>query len=267
MSVLCVYCNINALCEYYDEMTLIKSVEKAVDILSCFTIESPVLTVGEITRLTGLNQSTVSRLLATLAGKKCLEQTGPAGRYHLGVKFYQWGSVLRQKGTLSELARPMMERLRDACGEEVSLFALSDGNRICVEAVKSHHGVAKVTAVGTILPLHCGAAGKVLLAYLPVRERRRILHGKPLTRYTPTTITDRAALEASLKQIRRDGYGFSVGEREAGSYSAVAPVMGRKGEIVASLSISGPVFRLSEEQKAVNIQAALNAARDISALL
>ena len=57
-------------------MTLIKSVEKAVDILSCFTIENPILTVGEITRLTGLNQSTVSRLLTTLALKKCVEQTG-----------------------------------------------------------------------------------------------------------------------------------------------------------------------------------------------
>ncbi|MCX5821972.1 MAG: helix-turn-helix domain-containing protein [Deltaproteobacteria bacterium] len=94
-------------------MAFIKSVEKAVDILSCFTIETPVLTVGEITRLTGLNQSTVSRLLATLALKKCLEQTGPAGQYCLGVKFYQWGSVLRQKANLADLARPVMERLRD----------------------------------------------------------------------------------------------------------------------------------------------------------
>ena len=64
-----------------------------------------------------------------------------------------------------------MEQLRDACGEEVSLYVLSEGNRICLEAVKSRHSLARVTAVGKILPLHCGAAGKVLLAYLPAKER------------------------------------------------------------------------------------------------
>lgn len=247
-------------------MTLIKSVEKAVDILSCFTIETPVLTVGEITRLTGLNQSTVSRLLATLAQKKCVEQVGPAGRYCLGVKFYQWGSVLRQKTNLADLARPVMERLRDVCGEEVSLYALSEGKRICLEAVKSHHGLARITVVGKILPLHCGAAGKVLLAYLSDKERKKILYGKPLAKFTPNTITDPTLLEADLKRIRRDGYAVSVGEREDGAYSVVAPVMDGKGEIAASLSISGPIFRLSEKQKVSNIRAALNAAHEISTL-
>ncbi|MBU2055441.1 MAG: IclR family transcriptional regulator [Proteobacteria bacterium] len=248
-------------------MTFIKSVEKAVDILSCFTIETPVLTVGEITRMTGLNQSTVSRLLATLALKKCVEQTGPAGQYCLGVKFYQWGSVLRQKVNVADLARPVMERLRDVCGEEVSLYALSEGNRICLEAVKSRHGLAKVTVVGKILPLHCGAAGKVLLAYLPDKERKKILNWKPLEKFTPSTITDPVFLEADLERIRGDGYAVSVGEREEGAYSVVAPVMDEKGKIVASLSISGPIFRLSEEQKAANIQAILKAAREITALL
>ncbi|MCX5821973.1 MAG: IclR family transcriptional regulator [Deltaproteobacteria bacterium] len=139
--------------------------------------------------------------------------------------------------------------------------------RICLEAVKSRHGLARVTAVGKILPLHCGAAGKVLLAYLSDKERKKNLHGKPLSKFTPITITDPALLEADLERIRRDGYAVSVGEREDGTYSVVAPVMGGKGEIVASLSISGPIFRLSEEQKAANIQAVLKASREISALL
>jgi len=88
MSVLCTRCNCTARRAWRDDTTVIESVEKAVDILSRFTIETSVLTVEEITRLTGLNQSTVSRLLATLALKKCLERTGPAGRYRLDVKFY-----------------------------------------------------------------------------------------------------------------------------------------------------------------------------------
>lgn len=247
-------------------MTLIKSVEKAIDILSCFTIETPVLTVGGITRMTGLNQSTVSRILATMAQKKCVEKVGHAGQYCLGVKFYQWGSVLRQKTNLADLARPVMERLRDVCGEEVTLYAMSEGNRICLEAVRSYHGLAKVTAVGKILPLHCGAAGKVLLAYLSDKGRKKILHGKPLAKFTSSTINDPILLEADLERIRREGYAVSVGEREEGSYSVVAPVMDGKGGIIASLSISGPIFRLSEEKKASNIWAVLNAAHEISTL-
>ena len=77
----------------------------------------------------------------------------------------------------------------------------------------------------------------------------------------------RAPRPVGQERIRRDGYAVSVGEREDGAYSVVAPVMGGKGEIVASLSISGPIFRLSEEQKAANIQAVLKASREISALL
>jgi DNA-binding IclR family transcriptional regulator len=88
MSVLCTRCNCMALRAWRDNATVIDSVEKAVDILSFLTIEASVLIVGGITRLIGLNQSTVSRLLATLALKKCLERTGPAGRYRLDVKFH-----------------------------------------------------------------------------------------------------------------------------------------------------------------------------------
>jgi IclR family KDG regulon transcriptional repressor len=248
-------------------MTFIKSVEKAVDILSCFTIEAPVLTVGEITRLTGLNQSTVSRLLATLALKKCVEQIGPTGPYRIGVKFQQWCSILRQKDSLSDLARPVMERLRDICGEEISLYVLNEKNRICIEAVMSRHGLAKVTQIGKILPLHCGAAGKVLLAYLPEKERNKIIRGKPLKKFTPTTITDPIELDADLELISRNGYAVSVGEREEGTYSVVAPISDGRGNVIAILSISGPAFRLSEEQKTSNVKAVLEACREISTLL
>lgn len=248
-------------------MQSIKSVEKAVDILSCFTIETPSLTVTEISFLTGFNQSTVSRILATLEKKKCMERSTPGGKYKLGVKFHQWKSILSQEKSLADLARPVMEKLRDLCGEEVSLYVLSEGNRICVEAVKSRFGIARVTQVGKTLPLHCGASGKVLLAYLPDKERRDMITAKPLEKYTPKTITDPAELEADLERIRTDGYAVSLEEREAGTYSVVAPVLTKKERIVASLSICGPLFRLSKEQLEKNIAAAQDAAAEISLAL
>lgn len=248
-------------------MQSIKSVEKAVDILSCFTIETSSLTVTEICFLTGYNQSTVSRILATLEKKKCVERAIPGGKYTLGVKFHQWKMILSQETSIGDIARPVMERLRDLCGEEVSLYVLSEGSRMCIGAVKSHYGLARVTQVGKLLPLHCGASGKVLIAYLPDKERNEIIRSRPLEKYTPRTITDPDELEANLAQIRRDGYAVSFEEREAGNYSVVAPVQGKGGKILASLSICGPLFRLPDGQLEKNIEAAKDAATEISKAL
>ena len=246
----------------------IKSIEKAVDILSCFTIDSPSLTVSEISVMTGLNQSTVSRILATLEKKMCMERDPHSGKYRLGgIKFHQWKNILSQETSIVDLARPIMEKLRDDCGEEVTLYIPGEGNRICAEAVKSRFGVAKVTQVGKILPLHCGASGKVLLAYLPEKARKKIVCSGSLEKYTHNTITDPVELEADLEKIRLDGYAVSVGEREDGTYSVVAPVMGSGGKIIASLCISGPIFRFSEVERAKCIKAVLHAAKNISLTL
>ncbi|HQG30491.1 MAG TPA: IclR family transcriptional regulator [Deltaproteobacteria bacterium] len=248
-------------------MQNIKSIEKAIDILSCFTIETPALSVSEISAMTGFSQSTVSRILATLEKKLCMDRDPDSGKYRLGgIKFHQWKCILSQETSIAELARPIMERLRDECGEEVSLYVPGEGNRICAEAVKSRFSVAKITDVGKVLPLHCGAAGKVLLAYLPEKTRKHI-YRKPLEKFTPNTITDPAELEADLEKIRRDGYAVSVGEREEGTYSVVAPVMENRADIAASLCVSGPIFRFTEEGKAKLIKATTSAAKEISRTL
>lgn len=245
-------------------MQNIKSVEKAIDILSCFTVETPALTVTEITGMTGFTQSTVSRILATLEKKKCVERDPQSGQYRLGLKFHQWKGVFSQEANIADLARPIMEKLRDECGEEVTLYVPGEGNRICVEAVRSRYGVAKITQVGKALPLHCGASGKVILAHLPDKIRKRIIYGESLEKYTDRTITDPEALEEDLKTIRKDGYAVSIGEREEGTYSVVAPVLGSGGEIRASLTISGPIFRFPEEVREGLVEAVTGAAREIS---
>ncbi len=79
--------------------------------------------------------------------------------------------------------------------------------------------------MGDYLPLHAGASGKVLLAYLPEEKREQIIAGIPLKRYTSLTITNRKDLEESLEEIRKKGFGISRGEREPDAYSVVAPIL------------------------------------------
>ena len=241
-----------------------KSVDKAISVLNCFSPESQVLGVGEISQITGYTKSTVSRLLSTLGRHGCVERAGGPGKYHLGYRVYLWGLISSRHNNLTTIAKPVMEQLRDKCGEEVALYVVEGEKRVCVERVASVHEIAKVAPVGTYYPLHAGASGRVLLAYLPAEQRQKFLRNKHLDRITSLTITDRKALEKDLASIRKKGYAISRGEREPDAFSITAPVWDASGRAVASLSISGPNFRLTDHKLKKYIIWVLAASEEIS---
>jgi DNA-binding IclR family transcriptional regulator len=168
-----------------------------------------------------------------------------------------------QQSNLINIARPAMEELRDKGGEEIALYVVEGDRRVCVARVQSLHEIAKVGPVGTYYPLHAGASGKVLLAYLPEDQRNAIIKGR-LEKYTSLTITDCKKLEKDLMAIRDKGYAVSRGEREPDAFSVTAPIWDASGKAVASISISGPNFRLTDKQLKKNIQEILTASKEIS---
>jgi DNA-binding IclR family transcriptional regulator len=157
-----------------------------------------------------------------------------------------------------------MEKLRSECGEEISLYKIEGNRRVCVLRIESLHEIARVGTIGDYLPLHAGAAGRVLLAYLPENQCKKIISSLPLKQYTDLTLTDPEKLQETLKEIRKKGYCISRGEREPDAYSVVAPVWDSRNQVISSLSISGPNFRLTEEQLEINIRGVLSAAKEIS---
>ncbi len=243
---------------------MIKSVDKTIQVLNCFTSGEPVLGIGEISRMTGFTKSTVSRLLSTLNGRGCVETVEGRGRYRLGYRIYLWGLISQKQNSLNNIARPVMKNLRDKVGEEICLYVVENNGRVCIERIKSLHELARMATVGSPLPLHAGASGRVLLAYLPNEQREQILAVSPLDKLTDQTPATLEKLEQSLAKIRQKGFGISKGEREPNAYSVVAPVRESAGQVVASLSISGPIFRLSDEQLKLNIQSVLEASAEIS---
>ena len=204
------------------------------------------LSVGAISKVTGITLSTVSRLLSTMQQRGVVERAGGHGRYHLGYRTYFWGLLSRERNNLATMARPVMEELRDRCGEEVSLYIVTDNSRTCLERVPSKHAIAMTGRIGGLLPLHAGASGKVLLAFMDGEKRRQIIASSGLQRYTPNTLTDPAQLDAELQKIREEGFAFSREERELGAYSVVAPIREAGGRAVASLTIAGPLYRLDD---------------------
>lgn len=242
----------------------INSVDKAITILNCFTAKKSVLGVGEISAETGYTPSTVSRLLSTMERRGVVERARNSRKYQLGYRIHLWEAFGQSHNTLPKFAKPVMERLRDKCGEEVSLYVVSDSHRTCIERVPSRHAIAMSGFIGAKLPLHTGASGQVLLAYLPIDKRNEFFEKQSLERFTKHTIIDRDELEIRLKKIREQGYAVSKEEREPGAYSIVAPVWDTKDHIAASLSIAGPIYRLSDDQLKLNITEIISAADRIS---
>lgn len=89
----------------------------------------------------------------------------------MSYRIHLWSNVSQKRNNLAIIAKPVMEKLRDKYGEEVSLYILSDKKRICFQRIPSKHALAMVGSVGGSFPLHAGASGRVLLAFLPEKKR------------------------------------------------------------------------------------------------
>jgi DNA-binding IclR family transcriptional regulator len=154
--------------------------------------------------------------------------------------------MLRQHD-LRPVCTPYLERLRQATNETVSLYIRMGDCRVCIEELESGQEIKYSQTVGLTAPLHVGAPGKVLLAFLPLAELEALLATLPLTAVTSHTITDREQLLEELNTVRQQGYAVSIGERSPWASAAAAPIWDWSGKPIAALSVLGPSQRLTSE--------------------
>jgi len=241
----------------------LKSIDKAISVLDCFSIHGHILGVGDISAITGYTKSSVSRLLSTLAQRGCVERAQGFGKYRLGYRIHIWGNNIRNQMNLATISLPIMRRLRDECNEEVCIYVVEGLRRLCIQRVGSLHEIGKVSRVGAYYPLHAGAAGKLLFAFLP-NDKQETIFSSSLEKLTDKTITEIDTLKKDLQLIRKRGYAVSRGEREPEAFSVNAPLRDFKGSVVADLSVSGPLFRLTDKKLELYIHDVLSAAKEIS---
>lgn len=235
--------------------TTVRSIERALDILDCFALKSPELSLTEISRTIHLAISTTSRIIATLEKRSYLARDEGTQKYRLGSRLARIGALGFTANDLGTVARPIMQELNRLYNEGVSLYVVQDDYRVCIERVQSTQPLRRVINVGDRYPLTRGASGRVLLAYLPGERRKELLAKDPFT------------TEESLAELRSLGYTISVGEREAGVTSISAPVFNAKLEAVAALALSGPSVRFPEEDFPDKIAVVLRHAELISLTL
>ncbi len=218
------------------------SVDKALALLWSFEGTQVELGVVELSKRTGINTSTVSRLLGSLVAGRLVEYNEDTGRYRLGLGLVRLASVVTGRLDLRVTARPHLETLVESTHETASLSIFGGEQAVTVDFVPSPRSVASVVQLGRPSLVHCTSVGKLLLAFQPEAVRERALAG-PLTRFTARTIVSPAALRAELARIREQGFATAEEEREPELNAVAAPVYGAQGQVVAALGLQGPAHR------------------------
>lgn len=238
-----------------EEEKSVRTVDRALNILDCFTREHPRLSLNDISKKINLSPSTVSRIIATLESHNYLTRDPQSLLYSLGYRLTNLGALCLETSDLREIARPHLVELRDYYNESVGLYVLKKGKRVCVDCVQSTQALRRVIEVGVSKQLTRGASGKLLLAYMDENEIRQNLLQDPFVTFE------------ELSKIREAGYAASFDEFEQGISSVAVPVFNSGHDVCASLFLSGPVTRISREHAEEIAEKMKDIAKEISVKL
>ncbi|RSK49214.1 IclR family transcriptional regulator [Bacillus canaveralius] len=228
-----------------ESVQTVQSVERALMILECFSLEKPQQTLGELAVQTKLSKSTVYRLLSTLAKCGYIKQDNLTQKYSLGFKLFNLGAVIAGNISLRDTALPFMRDLCDQISETIDLNIIEDGQRVCIEMVESSEQIRNIVKVGQRNALWIGASGKVMLANLDESERHRILSEAMSNNQFEGDLDN---LVKELATIQSQGYVTSVDDRVKGSFAVAAPIFNHEGNLIGGITAAGPIHRLSEER-------------------
>lgn len=235
------------------------SVHKTFDLLDRFTIQKPEWGVTELAKEIGANKSTVYRFLADMNNLGILQKHPATDKYSLGLKLFELGGRVNIKAAFVDKTHPVLMEVSKMITETVHIAVLKNNKVFYVDKVESPQGLKLSSQIGSHNPAHATALGKVLLAFLPEEKLETTLLSildpeLPLS-YTTHTITEKERLLRSLKRIKLQAFAIDREELELGLICVAVPVFNKNGEVVASLSASGPANRFEDKhlQKYVSI--------------
>lgn len=201
-------------------------VDKSVTILESVSRSPQAL--ADLVESTGLPRATAHRLAVALETHRLLARDTD-GRFVLGARVGELAAAVPD--SLISVAGPVLAWVRDECGESSQLYRRDGGQRVCVAVAERAHGLRTTVPVGSRLELSAGSGAQVICAWSDPGTLGPVLAAAEFT-------------ERTLAEVRRRGWAQSVGQREAGVASVSAPVLAPGGQLLAAISISGPIERL-----------------------
>jgi DNA-binding IclR family transcriptional regulator len=221
--------------------------DKAALVLSA--LEPGPQTLAGLVQATGLARPTAHRLAVALEYHRLVARD-LQGRFVLGPRLAELAAAAGEDRLLAA-AGPVLGWLLETTGESAQLYRRQGDERICVAAAERLHGLRDSVPVGSVLSMQAGSAAQILLAW---EEPDRLHRGLMGARFTATM----------LAGVRRRGWAQSVGEREPGVASVSAAVRGPSGRVVAAVSVSGPLERLTRSPGRLHAPAVIAAAQRLT---
>jgi DNA-binding IclR family transcriptional regulator len=218
----------------------VRSVQRALDILSLLSEDRPAIAIRDIVAATGLAKTTVIRLVQTLEQLGLLWATGSG--YMAGPGLWRWAHLARHSWELPPETRRLMRELAAGERETVNLYVARDIVRVCIAQQESPQPLRHVVHVGDELPLWAGASAKVLLRHAAPALLTRVARTSP---YGESHVR---RMQEWIDDATQRGFAVSHGEREEGLSAVAVPVLGRSGTVVAALTLSGPSMRFTGER-------------------
>jgi IclR family acetate operon transcriptional repressor len=240
--------------------TKVGVLDKAMAILLAFPAGNTALSPQEIAARTNMPLPTVYRLAQALCEHGMLMRDGQ--QFRLGMTLLRLGTMVAEGIDVRRQVQGYLRWLNEQTEENAELHIRQDETRIVIEVVSSPHNLRPFADIGAPLPLHRGAAGKVLLAWIPVVERDMLIDAS-VARFNDQQF-DKGAFVQELVQVRVQGWAYSDGERASGVSALAAPIFEVGNRQVGALTLVVPAARLGEEQRIRYIPLVQEAARRAS---
>ncbi len=244
----------------------VQTIQRASAILRCFVESDTELGVTYVSRQVGIHKSTVSRLLAALRKEGFVEQNLETGKWRLGLGLLDLAGAVLERMDLRKVMLTPMRTLSAQTQETINITVLDGNECVNIGSISSPKSIQHVGRLGRRTPLHCTSTGKVLLAFL-TSDEREVLLSSTLQPCTKNSIVDRRALEQALDQVCEHGYAIAHEEYEEGLSAIAAPIRDHTGRVVATVSISGPSYRMGSDRIEKFIRPLLETAQNISTQL
>jgi DNA-binding IclR family transcriptional regulator len=226
-----------------------RSVERILRILRSFTQRTPQRSLTEVAEAAGLDLGTTRRMLLALGEEGLVAHDAATRLYRLDLGLLELAGAVTEGGDLRSLAQPVVDAIARETGSTTFFGIHRQGEALCLNRADGNAVVLlRWWTLGGRMPLHCGAAPKTLLAFMPEAEAASVL-ARRLAPLTPRSETDPESLRKELQRIRRQGHALAVDDVVLGVTSLAVPVLARDGHCLGALAITGLTAQLDAEAR------------------
>lgn len=245
---------------------ILKTLDNAIQVLNCFTKEKQAWGVRELARELKMSHTAINRILKTYEKNGFLRQNVETQKYYLGLKFLEFSQLIGEVTSITEDILPTMKQIMEKTRESVYLTWKENNEGVTLAIAESEERIKFSVSVGTRTPLYAGASCKVMMAFLSKEEQLAIKEAG-LKSFTANTVSDEQLLMEQLEDIKGKGWCYTCGEYSNQVFGLGVPLFDRNGDVVASITISGPEYRLTEQKKEDMLHILLEDTKEIQQMI